>query len=78
MKRFARNHAYKLYQDGRMYHIPSDELEKRQLTPNQIDAERATIRAQLKTVIDTIYGEEREFPYQRDKAAPQKSKRTTP
>ena len=78
VKRFARNHAYKLYQDGRMYHIPSDELEKRQLTPNQIDAERATIRAQLKTVIDTIYGDEREFPYQRDKAAPQKSKRTTP
>ena len=78
VKRFARNHTYKLYHDGRMYHIPSDELEKRQLTPDQIDTTRAQIRAQLKTVIDTIYGEEQEFPYQRDKATRQKPRQTAP
>ena len=78
VKRFARNHTYKLYHDGRMYHISSDELEKRQLTPDQIDTTRTQIRAQLKTVIDTIYAEERQFPYQRDKPASQNSRQTTP
>ena len=78
VKRFARNQAYKLYHDGRMYHIPSDELEKRQLTPDQIDTRRGQIRAQLKSVIDTIYGEERDFPYHPDGTPRQKSKPTTP
>ena len=74
VKRFARNQNYKLYHDGRFFHIPTDELEKRGLTPDQIDTTRAAVRDQLKAVIDTLYAEEGSFPYKREAAADRSGK----
>ncbi|MEE3373086.1 MAG: sulfatase-like hydrolase/transferase [Planctomycetota bacterium] len=78
VKRFARNQDYKLYRDGRMFHIPSDELEKRQLTSDQMDTIRTRIRDRLKGVIDGIYAEEGKFPYRLDAKKRQKSPRQSP
>ena len=63
VKRFARNQIYKLYHDGRFFKIPTDELEKRQLLPTQIDTTQAQVRAELKAVIERIHAEEANFPY---------------
>jgi len=63
VKRFARNQTYKLYRDGRFYNIPADELEQRQLTADEIDTSAKAVRAKLKSVIDEIYADEKNFPY---------------
>ena len=69
VKRFARNQTYKLYHDGRFFDIPADELEHKQLTPDQVDTTARQIRTRLKTVIDEIHADEKHFPYQREAAA---------
>ncbi|MHC4248482.1 MAG: sulfatase-like hydrolase/transferase [Planctomycetota bacterium] len=74
VKRFARNQVYKLYHDGRFYNIPADELEKKQLSPNQIDTSAREVQARLKAVIDEIYGDEKDFPYAKGASSGKKKK----
>ena len=74
VKRFARNQDYKLYHDGRFYNIPADELEKKLLTPDEIDTSATKIHARLRSVIDEIYADEKTFPYKKADS-PGKSKK---
>ncbi len=50
--RFARDQVYKLYMDGRMYHVPGDVLEKQQLNPKDLNSARA--RERLKQVLNSM------------------------
>ncbi|MBB76455.1 MAG: arylsulfatase [Planctomycetaceae bacterium] len=78
VKRFARNRAYKLYRDGRMFHIPGDELEKRPLTDDPMDATRTQLRNRLRRVLDTMYADEGKFPYRRNPKQRQQQTRKSP
>lgn len=64
VKRFARNQTYKLYHSGKFYNIPQDELEKNSLMPDDIDTTQKAIQEKLKAVVDKLYDEEKEFPYE--------------
>ncbi len=74
VKRYARNQTYKLYHDGRFYNIPADELEQKQLMPDEIDTSAKAIQAKLKAVINEIHADEKDFPY-KDAAAQGKKKK---
>jgi len=63
VKRYARNQTYKLYHDGRFYHIPSDELEKSSIAPEDLNEDARGIRQKLRKVIDRIHADEKNFPY---------------
>jgi len=75
VKRYARNQDYKLYHDGRFYNIPSDELEKRKLKPDEIDTSAKATQARLRAVIDEIYADEKDFRYKKEAANKKKKKR---
>lgn len=67
VKRYARNQTYKLYHDGRFYHIPSDELEKHAIAPDEVREDARGIREKLKNVIQTIQADEKDYPYGKTK-----------
>lgn len=75
VKRYARNQTYKLYHDGRFYNVPADELEKRSLTPDQIDTTAKSVQAKLKAVLDEIYADEKNFPYKKELTPGKKKKK---
>lgn len=68
VKRYARNQTYKLYHDGRFYHIPSDELEKNSIAPEDLKEDARGIRKKLRRVIDQIHADEKNFPYKNESA----------
>ncbi len=51
LARFARDHHYKLYQDGSFYDLTTDEEEKNPLPPSE---ETAAVRARLQAVLDSM------------------------
>lgn len=51
-KIFARNAEYKLYSTGEFYHIPTDRLEKKNLTGTDLDANTRAVKAMLQQKID--------------------------
>ena len=54
MQRFARDKQFKLYGNGKLYHIPRDLTEQRPL-PAQYDwKESATARETLQAVLDEM------------------------
>ena len=63
VKRFARDQNYKLYHDGRFYHIPSDELEKQAIAPDDLNDNAQSVREKLQKIIETIQADEKDFPY---------------
>jgi arylsulfatase A-like enzyme len=50
--RYARTQRYKLYEDGRFYDVPADELEKRNIPPGEGGEEAAKARMMLWDVLD--------------------------
>jgi len=52
---FARDQRYKLYSDGRLYHIPADELEQHPITMPDTASQKA--RRKLQAVIDRMKAE---------------------
>ena len=63
VKRFARNQRYKLYRDGSFFRVADDELEQRPLSLDEVDASAKATHAKLKSVIDKLYADEKDFPY---------------
>lgn len=49
---FARTHDYKLYADGRFYHLPTDELEQDPLDASILNERGRQTKAMLRSVID--------------------------
>lgn len=56
-KRFARDQEWKLYGDGRLYHVPSDVLEQRPFKPDADNAEAARARKKLAAALATMPAE---------------------
>jgi arylsulfatase A len=54
VRRFARDKRWKLYQDGRLYDVEADPLERTPLAPDQLPPEAAAARARLQTVLDSL------------------------
>ena len=52
MGRFARNQRYKLYEDGRLYDVQRDVLEKQALEADKDSAQQREIRSMLQGVHD--------------------------
>jgi arylsulfatase A-like enzyme len=52
--RFARTKQFKLYGDGRLYHTPSDRLEKQPLAPADDSPSSKTARRKLQRVLDNM------------------------
>jgi len=50
--RFARTKAYKLYHDGRFYHLPDDVLEQKPLSADSLSEEVLSVRAMLQEELD--------------------------
>ena len=50
--RFARTRQYKLYQDGRFYHIPTDKLEEDPLPMEHTDWEVIQVKKKLQRMLD--------------------------
>jgi arylsulfatase A len=73
VKRYARNQTYKLYHDGNFYDVPADELEKKNLTPGEINTEAKDVRVRLQSVLDRMFEAEKRYPY--GNAAKPKKKR---
>jgi arylsulfatase A len=63
VKRYARNQTYKLYHDGKFYDVPADELEKKNLTPGEINTKTKEVRARLQSVLDKMFEAEKKYPY---------------
>ena len=64
-KQFARTETYKLYHDGRFYDVPADELEKRNLSPDDLGANARETRAKLRAVLDEMISHKVEVPLQK-------------
>jgi arylsulfatase A len=75
VKRYARNQTYKLYHDGQFYDVPDDELEKKNLTPGEIDTETKEVRAKLQSVLDRMFEAEKKYPYGKGTSAKPKKTR---
>ena len=54
LDRFARDQRYKLYDDGRLFDVPSDVLEQNPIPPGQEPAKAKQARARLQEVLDTL------------------------
>ena len=54
MQRFARNKRWKLYQNGNLFDVPADPLEKHPIAANDKDAKAAAARARLQVVLDSL------------------------
>jgi arylsulfatase A-like enzyme len=52
LKRFARDKKYKLYDDGNLFDVPNDQLEKSPIKSDSVEA--AAARKALKTVLDSM------------------------
>ena len=52
--RFARDKRYKLYDDGKLFDVPNDKLEKRPLQVNDDTAESKAARSRLAAVLDSM------------------------
>ncbi|MBN2092435.1 sulfatase-like hydrolase/transferase [candidate division KSB1 bacterium] len=50
--RFARTKAYKLYQDGKFYHLATDPLEKNDISVESCTREQMKIRQKLQTILN--------------------------
>lgn len=55
LERFARDRRWKLYEDGRLFDIPHDDLEQRPLKPSEGGAEAAEARIRLRKVLDKMH-----------------------
>ncbi len=51
---FARNKQYKLYEDGRLFDVTTDPLEKNPLRPENDDAQTSSARKKLESVLDKM------------------------
>lgn len=51
---YIRDAQFKLYRDGRFYHVPEDLEESRNLTMSQTDAQGATVRRKLEKTFQTF------------------------
>lgn len=51
--RFARTHAYKLYQDGRFYNVETDPLEQKNISESGCSNDQLKIRRKLQSVLDS-------------------------
>ena len=58
-KAFARTASYKLYADGRFYHVAADRLEQQNVADQPLPDEIAAIRAQLQQQLDRYAAIER-------------------
>jgi arylsulfatase A len=58
-KAFARTASYKLYADGRFYHVAADRLEQQNVADQQLTDEVVAIRAQLQQQLDRYAAVER-------------------
>jgi arylsulfatase A len=76
VKRYARNQTYKLYHDGNFYDVPADQLEKKNLTPGEIDTKAKEVRAQLQSVLERMFAAGKKYPYGKS-VKPKKTKQKT-
>ena len=53
-REFARNQRYKLYDDGKMFDVPNDLLEKNPLQPGSLSAKQKEIRTMLQARLDSF------------------------
>ena len=51
---FAREHRFKIYHDGRLYDVPVDRLEERDIVLGQGEADAEGARERLQAVLDTM------------------------
>jgi arylsulfatase A-like enzyme len=58
-QRFARDQRWKLYDDGRLYEVPRDELEMHALRPDEGGPEARRAQRKLRDVIDRMMRQER-------------------
>ncbi len=70
----ARTQTYKLYHDGRFYDVPSDELEKHNLSPADLDPRAQKTREMLQAILDTMAGHKIEVTLPDLKSKKKKSK----
>jgi len=53
-KRFVQNKKWKLYENGEIYHILNDPMEKRSIPPEELDSDQALLISSFKEVLKAM------------------------